>query len=154
VTAPLGQYDPDRLVNLGTNRWSFRPEFGFSKALGHWILEGTGAVNLYTDNDNFFGGQHRSQEPLYAAQGHVIYSFGRGAWIALDATYYTGGRTTLDGVEGNDLQSNSRFGLTGALPVNRKNSIKLYASNGVYTRVGQNFLIAGVGWNYRWGGGI
>jgi outer membrane putative beta-barrel porin/alpha-amylase len=154
VTAPLGQYDPERLVNLGTHRWSFKTEFGLSKALGPWNLEATGAVSLYTDNDDFFGGQHRSQDPLYAAQGHVVYRFRRGAWIALDGTYYTGGRTTLDGVEGDDLQQNWRFGLTAALPLNRRDSIKLYASDGVYTRVGDDFLLAGVAWQHHWGGGL
>ena len=153
VTAPYGQYDSSRLINLGTNRWSFKPEFGLSKALGRWILEGTGAVNVYTDNNDYFGGKHLSQDPLYSVQGHVVYRFPRGDWVSLDATYYTGGRTTIDGVEGNDLQSNSRYGLTGALPVNRQNSIKLYASNGLTTRVGQKFLLTGVAWNYRWSGG-
>jgi hypothetical protein len=154
VTAPLGQYDPERLVNLGTNRWSFKAEFGFSKALGQWNLEATGAATFFTDNDDFFGGQHRSQAPVYAAQGHVVYRFRRGAWVALDGTYYTGGRTTIDGVEGEDLQKNWRFGLTAALPLNRHNSIKLYASEGVYTRVGDDFLLAGAAWQHHWGGGI
>jgi len=154
VTAPLGEYDADRLVNLGTNRWSFKTEFGLSKALGPWNLEATGAATFFTPNDDFFGGQHRSQDPVYAAQGHVVYRFPRGSWMALDGTYYTGGRTTLDGVEGEDLQQNWRLGLTAALPVNRRNSVKLYASDGVYTRVGDNFLLTGVAWQHHWGGGL
>jgi hypothetical protein len=153
VTPPLGQYDPDRLVNLGTNRWSLKPEFGISKAVGRWILEATGAASFYTDNDDFYGGQHREQDPIYSAQGHVIYVFKPGTWVALDGTYYTGGRTTVDGVEGDDLQKNWRFGLTAALPVNRRNSIKFYASDGVYTRVGDDFVLAGVAWQHRWGRG-
>jgi hypothetical protein len=154
VTPPLGQYDPDRLVNLGTNRWSFRPEFGFSKAVGRWLLEATGAATLYTDNDDFFGRQHREQDPIYSAQGHVIYNFKPGAWMALDGTYYTGGRTTIDGVEGDDLLRNTRFGITGALPVDRRSSVKVYVSEGVSTRVGDDFLLAGVAWQLRWGGGV
>ncbi|HEU5180431.1 MAG TPA: transporter [Candidatus Polarisedimenticolia bacterium] len=152
VTAPLGQYDPDRLVNLGTNRWSFRPEFGVSKALGPWILEGIGAATLFTDNDDFFGGQHRSQDPIYSAQGHVVFRFPKGAWTSFDATYYTGGRTTLDGVESDDQLSNWRYGLTVALRVNRRNSIKLYASDGVWTRVGEDFRLYGAAWQLNWGG--
>ncbi len=152
VTAPLGQYDSDRLVNLGTNRWSFKPEFGFSKALGsHWILEGTGAAVWFTDNDDFFGGQHRSQDPIYSAQGHVIYRFKPGAWAAFDATYYTGGRTTIDGVENNDELGNLRYGLTVAVPVTARNSIKLYASDGVWTRIGEDFRLFGAAWQFRWG---
>ena len=152
VTAPLGQYDPDRLVNLGTNRWTFKPEFGMSKALGDWILEATGAVSLYSDNDDFFGGQHRSQDPIYSAQGHVISIFKPGLWTALDVTWYTGGRTEIDGVKGDDLQRNWRAGLTMAVPVSARNSLKFYVSNGVSTLSGEDFTLAGVAWQHNWGG--
>jgi len=151
LVVPIGQYDPSRLVNLGTNRWTFRPEFGFAKAIGHWILEGIGSVNFYTDNDNFYGGQHRSQAPIYSLQGHAIYNWRPGLWLALDANYYTGGRTTIDGVEGNDLQNNSRVGATLALPLDRRHSIKFYASQGVSTRTGDDFRVLGAAWQYRWG---
>lgn len=153
VTAPLGQYDPDRLVNLGTNRWTFKPEFGLSKSIGKaWILEATGGVNLYTDNDDFYGGQHRSQDPIYSAQGHVIYVFRPAFWAALDLTWYTGGRTTIDGVQGDDLQRNWRAGLTVAVPMTARNSLKFYVSNGVSTRAGEDFILVGAGWQVRWGG--
>ena len=94
VSAPAGQYDESRLVNLGTNRWSFKPELGISQALGRWTLEGTAAVTLYTDNDDFYQGKTRSQDPLYSLQAHVIYGFRSGVWGALDGTYFAGGRTT------------------------------------------------------------
>lgn len=154
ISAPTGQYDPDRLVNLGTNRWSFKPEFGFSKTLGRYLLEASGAVSLYTDNDDFYGGQHRSQDPIYSAQGHLIYRFRGGAWGAFDATYYTGGRTTLDGVEGEDLQRNWRLGLTTSFPLAPRDSMKVYFSDGVSTLSGEDFILAGVAWQHRWGGGM
>ena len=50
MTMPLGQYDSDRLVNIGTNRWSFKPEVGISRALGRWTLEGAAGVIFYTSN--------------------------------------------------------------------------------------------------------
>jgi hypothetical protein len=154
VSAPLGQYDPTRLINLGTNRWTVRPEFGLSKTLGRFILEASGAVNFYTENDDFFGGQHLSQAPVYSAQGHAIYSWDHGAWAALDATYYTGGRTTVNGVEGDNLQSNWRLGMTLALPINRRNSIKILGSDGVSVRTGEDFVLGSVAWQYRWGVGL
>ncbi|MEF8732377.1 MAG: transporter [Candidatus Accumulibacter meliphilus] len=154
VTAPLGQYDDSRVVNLGTNRWSFKPELGVSKALGRWTLEGTAAATLFTDNKDFFHGQTRSQDPLYSLEGHAIYSFSGGVWGSLDSTYFAGGRTTLDGTQGSDLQQNWRFGATLAFPVDRKNSIKLYGSSGVSARTGNNFDLLGVAWQYRWGAGL
>ena len=154
VTAPYGRYDSEKLANIGTNRWSFKPELGISQALGRWTLELATGVTLYTDNDDFFGGQAREQAPIYSAQGHVIYHFPRGIWGAVDATYYTGGRTTIDGETKDDLQESWRFGLTLTLPLDRHNSIKLYGTTGVSTRSGTDFDSVGAAWQYRWGGGL
>ena len=63
-------------------------------------------------------------------------------------------RQTLDGTLGNDLQQNWRLGGTLAFPVNRYNSIKLYASSGVSARTGNNFDLVGIAWQYRWGAGL
>jgi hypothetical protein len=154
VTAPGGQYDADKLLNLGTNRWSIKPEIGIAKDLGPVILELAGGVRFYTDNDDFFGGRLREQDPIYSVQGHVIYSFGYGIWAAVDGTFYTGGRTTVDGVKNDDRLQNSRVGATLALPVNRYNSIKLYFSTGVSVRTGSDFDAAGIAWQTRFGGGL
>ena len=154
VSAPAGQYDGSRIVNLGTNRWSFKPELGVSKALGRLTLEGTAAVTLFTDNDDFYQGKSRSQDPLYSLQAHVIYSFRSGVWGALDANYFAGGRTTVDDELRNDLQQNWRVGATLAFPVNVRNSVKLYGSSGVSARTGNSFDLLGIAWQYRWGGGL
>jgi len=154
VAAPWSQYDATKLVNIGTNRWSFKPEIGISKAVGPWTLETTAAATIYTDNDDFYGGNTRSQDPLYSLQGHVIYGFRSGIWASLDATYFTGGRTTVNGVLNYDLQQNWRVGGTLALPVDRASSIKLYASSGVSARTDNNYDLIGIAWQYRWGGGL
>jgi len=152
VSVPSGQYDSSRLVNIGSNRWSFESEVGVSKALGPWTLEIAGAATLYTDNNDFFGGNTRSQDPLYSLQGHAIYSFPSGIWASLDATYFTGGRTTLNDIRNNDLQQNWRVGGMLAFPFNAHNSIKLYASSGVSSRTGNDYDLIGLAWQYRWGG--
>jgi len=154
VTAPLGQYDSDKLVNIGTNRWSFKPEVGISKTLGRWTLETAAGATLYTKNDDFFGGNTRAQDPIFSVQGHLLYHFPRGIWAALNATYYAGGRTRVNGVEGDDLQRNWRMGATLALPVTLRHSVKLYASTGAYSRAGGDFDLIGIAWQYRWGGGL
>ena len=154
VSAPGGQYDTNKVLNLGTNRWSIKPEIGISKRLGPVTLEFAGGVRFYTNNDEFLGGKLREQDPIYSVQGHLIYSLGHGIWAAVDGTYYTGGRSTVDGVKHDDLQKNSRLGATLALPVNRYNSVKLYFSSGVSARTGTNFDMAGIAWQYRFGGGL
>jgi hypothetical protein len=154
VGVPLSQYDPTRLLNIGTNRWSAKPEVGVSKAIGSWTIEGQAAVTFYGDNTDFFGGSTRTQDPLYALQGHVIHSFRSGIWASLDLTYFAGGRSTIDGVAKNDLQQNWRVGATLAIPVDRRNSIKLAASSGVSARTGNNFDLLAVAWQYRWGAGL
>jgi hypothetical protein len=153
VTPPLGQYDSDKLVNIGTNRWSFRPEIGVSKTWGPVTLELAPSVTFYTDNDDFFGHRKLERDPLYAVQGHVIYHTRHGLWAAVDATYYAGGRTTINGVRGESLED-VRVGGTLAIPIDRHNSIKLTASTGAYARVGGNFTTAGIVWQFRWGGGL
>jgi len=75
VSVPVGQYDSTRLVNIGTNRWSFKPEIGASKALGALTLEFKTGVTLFTTNDDFFNGNKRSQDPLYSIGTHAIYNF-------------------------------------------------------------------------------
>jgi hypothetical protein len=154
VATPLGQYDADKLLNIGTNRWFIKPEMGVSKALGPMTLELDAGVTFYTPNDDFLGGKEKQQEPIYSLQGHIVYTFKYGIWAALDGTYYRGGRTTVDGVRGDDLQENSRFGITLALPVDRHHSVKVYGSSGVLTRVGSAFNTLGIAWQYRWGGGL
>ncbi len=84
----------------------------------------------------------------------MIYGFRSGIWTSVDATYFTGGRTTVNGVLNSDLQQNWRVGGTLAFPVNRENSLKFYASNGVSARTGDNYDLVGVAWQYRWGGGL
>ena len=153
VSVPLGQYDDTRLINLGSNRWSFKPEVGVSKTSGPWTVELKAATTFFTDNNDFLGGGSRTQKPLYSGQANVIYNFRPGLWASVDATYYTGGRTTLNGTLNNDLQKNWRLGATLAVPLTAQQSLKFYASSGVSARTGNNFDLLGVAWQYRWASG-
>ncbi len=154
VTAPLGQYDSSKIVNVGTNRWSIRPELGFSKAFGPWTVEFAPAVCFFTDNGNFFGGQTRQVAPIYAAQFGVTYTVVPGGWVALNAGYYRGAQTTIDGVVKRDQQEGMRFGVTLALPLNRHYSVKLYGVTGYGGNRVHDFQAAGLALQYRWGGGF
>ncbi len=154
VSAPLGQYDSNKLVNQGNNRWFIKPDIGISKALGPLALELSTGVFYFTDNDDYLGGKKLEQDPISSTQLHVTYNLGRGVWAALSGTYDYGGRTTIDGVRSEEADGNFRTGATLALPVNRNNSIKLYAATDVQTSIGTDVNLVGVVWQHRWGGGL
>ena len=154
MTAPLGQYDDSKFLNLGSNRWSFKTELGISKAWGPWTLEAEPSVTFFTDNTDFNVGNTLSQAPLYAVQGHLIYSFSSGLWLGLDGTWFTGGHTNLNGVNNDNMQTNTRLGATLALPMDENNSVKFYTGAGVTSRTGAYFDAVGVAWQHRWGAGL
>jgi hypothetical protein len=153
VSVPLGQYDDTKLLNLGNNRWSFRPELGLSKAWGPWTLEVAPSVTFFTVNPDFFNGKKFEQAPLYLFRTSLIHSFDSGAWISLDGLYSRGALTTVNGDKGDNEQENVRAGVTLALPMDRNNSVKLNVGTGVYTRTGSQFTNIGIAWQYRWGEG-
>ena len=150
ITAPTGQYDPDKLINLGTNRWSFKPEIGLTVPHDRWMFDLFAGVWLFTDNPDFFGGVHRSQDPLPTVQGHVSYTIRPRAWIAFDATYYFGGETSANGVEANDRKENSRYGVTLSIPAGKAYSLKFNWSRGATARLGSNFTTYGIALQRSW----
>jgi hypothetical protein len=149
VTAPWGQYDEDRLVNIGTNRWSVKPEIGMSKNLEHIAWEMAAAVTFYDDNEDFVNGTLKV-DPIYSLQAHVVHVFERGAWLAGDATYYRGGKSTIGTSSRDDLQENWRLGVTFGMPLTRNQTLRVHASSGVSTRTGTDFDTVAVAWQYRW----
>ncbi len=151
VVAPTGQYSNEKLINIGNNRWAFKPEFGLSYPTGPWTLEASAGVWLFTENTHTYPGANvRSQAPLFTFQAHGGYTFRPGLWLALDATFYGGGRTSTNGVPGDTRQSNSRAGVTFSLPVARGHSIKLLAARGVSARVGSRFDTYAIAYQFFW----
>jgi hypothetical protein len=152
IIAPTGQYIGTRLVNIGANRWSFKPEIGISQPLGNWFVDGSAGVWFFTDNGDFFGGNQRSQAPLMTFQVHGGYSFRPGLWIAADLGYGAGGRSAVNGIEGDDRQANVRYGFTLSVPISRGWSTKLAFSHGLVARAGGDFTSVALTLQYRWFG--
>ena len=149
ASAPLGQYDASKLLNLGTNRWAFRPDLGFSQPVGPWIFElSTGAWFFTTNND--FLGHTRKQGALASMQVHIVYIFRPGFWAAGDFVYYEGGKTTVDNETKDDRQANVRVGLTAAAALTSSQSLKLGWSQGATTRIGSNFTTFALAWTILW----
>jgi hypothetical protein len=155
---PSGQYDPTKLINIGINRWAFRPEVGYSEAWGKWLLDVYGAVWLFTTNPEFFsrnayfpGTQQQTQEPIGAMETHLSHDFKLGTWVSLDGNFWYGGRTSLNGVANpNTLQRNSRIGATAAYRLSRHQSLKISFSNGALVRFGGDYKAFAVAWQYSW----
>jgi hypothetical protein len=163
LVAPTGQYDPTKLINLGANRWAFKPELGLSRRWGHWLLDAYGGVWLFTENPEFFsrnayvpGVQSKTQDPVAVLESHLSYDFRPRLWVSLDANFWRGGTTSVNGVENPaTLQQNSRVGITAAIPVTRHQSLKLSYARGAYIRFGGDYQILSAAWQYSWisGGG-
>jgi len=154
VTAPTGQYDQSKLVNISAHRWAVKPGIGISKHMANFTLELAADVEFYTTNNTSFAGATRKQAPVYSGQIHGIYNFMPGLWFGLDANYYGGGEYTVNGIKNDDALNNSRYGATLALPINRYNSIKIYGNTGIFARTGTDFTLLGAAWQYRFGAGL
>lgn len=125
VIAPLGEYSEQFLINLGQNRWVFRPQVGFVHTRGQWSYELTGSAFFFTDNDEFFNGATRSQDPLFAVQGHVVYALKRrGHWAALSVGYGGNGQSIIDGNRVDDDQRLSLASLSYGMPLGTNQSLK------------------------------
>jgi hypothetical protein len=148
LSTPTGEYYSDKLINVGNNRWAIKPELGLSHPVGHWLFEVYAGVWLFGDNDNFLGGQRKEQDPLTSLQAHASYTFRPRLWLAVDTTFYEGGRTSVNGVDSGIRQSNSRVGLTFSLPLGKTQSVKFSWNKGATTRIGSDFTAYGIAWQW------
>jgi hypothetical protein len=150
VAAPTGQYSPGATINLGTNRWGFKPEVGIARSWNKWTLEGALGVWLYTDNSHYLVSSRRHQDPIGSVQAHVVRVLPKRTWVALDGTFFTGGRSYTNGRPGNDYQGNSRVGATFGIAVRRRHSFRVSYFESVRTRVGGNLRSIGVAYSVLW----
>jgi hypothetical protein len=158
IVAPTGQYDPTKLINWGTNRWAFKPEIGYSQRWGHWLFDAYGAAWFFTTNPEFFsrnpyfrGTQTQSESPVAAFEGHLSYDFKPRLWVSLDANFWHGGETSLNGVSNSlTVQRNSRIGATAAIPITKHQTLKISYNNGAYINYGGNYQNVSLAWQYSW----
>jgi hypothetical protein len=150
VVVPSGRYRPQRLVNIGANRWAFRPEIGMSQPLGNWFFETTAGVWLFDRNDEYLGGHRRKQELLALLQLHAGYNFRPGLWLAIDYGLTSGGRTSVDGIDKDDRQRNTRYGVTLSLPLGSGWSMKFAWAKAGITRAGGDYDSVAVSVQHAW----
>jgi hypothetical protein len=150
IKGPTGQYDPSKLINIGTNRWSFKPEVGVVQVMGRWAVDAYVGAWFFTDNTDFAGGQTRAQDRVYSTQAHLRYLFKPGVWAAVDGNFWIGGQTSINGVENDDQQRNSRVGVTLSMKLAAHHNLRIAVSTGAITRIGGDFDSVGVSYNYSW----
>jgi len=150
VYAPTGQYFSDKLINIGTNRWSFKPEIGISYPFyKKWFIDVYAGVWFFTNNESFFPGNSvRKQNPLGTFQMDLSYNFSPAMWASLDVTYYTGGQSSVNGLKDNNDQNNVRIGATFNLPINKQHALKFAYSTGAIIRFGADFSTISIAWQY------
>jgi hypothetical protein len=149
MLVPTGEYDRTKLINLGNHRWAVKPEVGLAVPIGRWDIDAYAGVWLFTANDDFFpGGKERTQDPILAIQGHVSYTFKPRLWLAVDSTWYSGGKSRVDDGDPTAAVANSRLGATLSIPASRRQSFKIAYSNGVSVRTGTDFSTIAVGWQF------
>lgn len=130
IVAPTGKYDNDRIINVGSNRWAAKVGMGYILPLRpRWLLELQGGLWLFDDNDDFLG-MTREQDEIYFAQLHLIRRFSPGFWASLDLNGYRGGRSKVDGRRLNDLQRDSKIGVTLVYPFSKRQAVKLSYAQG------------------------
>jgi len=106
---PIGEYDDDKLVNMGLNRWygrfavPFKYHFRVFSPGYMTSLEITPSVWLFAENDDFIG-QKLENDPMWQLEAHLTHDFTRSFFGSLDLLYRGGFQSEIDGVEvGDDL---------------------------------------------------
>jgi hypothetical protein len=152
IVAPTGQYFSDKLINLGTRRWSIKPEIALTQPIGNrWMIDFYTGIWLFTNNDSFYPGESlRTQDPLVAFQTHLSYNVSPRMWVAFNATYYAGGQSSVNEIYKDDRQENARLGGTLMIPVGKRSALKIAYSRGAIVRIGANFSTVSVGWSSTW----
>jgi hypothetical protein len=151
ISVPVGQYYSEKLINIGSNRWGFKPEIGASHREGRLFYEAYAGVWFFTSNDQYLVKSKLEQSALFSFQAHVDYTFEHGKYLALNGGYADGGETSLNTVERHDDQQNWRAGLTFSTPVfNKHQSVKLMFNTGLATKAGQNYTAVTVAYQYTW----
>jgi len=151
VRAPLGQYDPAKLINLGANRWAFKGAIAASYTIKKKLtFEGHLVSWFFTENKTFFNGNTIYQKPLIAAQLHISYVFKPGIWLAVSGGTSGLGETIVNGVEQDDLQRNSRYGAAFAYRLSKHHALKIAFTSGVSTRYGADFNTILLAYQFMW----
>jgi len=135
LAVPIGEYDNTSPINIGQNRWYGRIGLPVVWQLSQWIpgkrttIELLPAIWMFGDNNDFVG-KTMETKPMYQLEGHITHDFMERLWGSFDVISYTGGKATIDGVEGSSL-NNLGMGGTLGYEINSNMQINLSYSSTV-----------------------
>jgi hypothetical protein len=156
VTTPTGLYNSDKLLNLGSDRWSFKPEIAVSHPFGpeqKWEFDAYVNAYFYTDNRSYLGKEILRQQALTGLEGHISYSFTNSLWASVDTRYSFRGDTLVDGVNENNGQQNFTLGSELNVSLNPKNSLVFEFAKALVHQNGPAYTGFAVKYSYTWGKG-
>ena len=123
LALPIGEYDSSKTLNIGQNRWYGRLGAPIVWQLGDWVpgrrttLEFLPAVWMFGNNTNYDSGKTLKTDALFQLDAHLTRDFTENFWGGLDASWYNGGKSTVNGVEGKKL-NNAGWGITFGYKLN------------------------------------
>lgn len=151
IRVPSGQYSSSRLVNVGTNRWAFKPQIGLIQPIRRrFLIELALGAWLYADNKEFLVDQTWSQDPLLSSEFHFVWRIRPAFWASFDVNYYYGGRATLGDEMLPTIQGNSRLGGTVSVPIRNGHSLRFAAGSGFVVRHGDNLNLFSITYQFGW----
>jgi hypothetical protein len=156
VTAPTGQYNANKVLNLGSDRWSFKPEIGISHPFGaghKWVLDAYANAYFYTDNTSYHGTEVLRQQALPGVEGHISYPFTPKLWAALDTRYSFRGDSLVNGIDQNNSQQNFILGSEVSLSVNSRNLLVFEFAKALVHQNGTAYTGFTLKYLYSWGKG-
>ena len=151
VSLPLGSYDPSELINVGRNRYAFRPQLGVLHQRGAWSYELTTSLFWFTDNDDFVDEATLEQDAVWALQGHVTRNFSGNLWLGVGVAYAQGGDVTIDGQRIDYEVDNLIWNVVANYRIDRRQSVTLAWQQGrTQVDVGTDFDSWLLAWSYAW----
>jgi len=130
VTAPTGDYESDRALNMGANRWNVRVALPFVQTIGDWTpgnittFEMIPSVWFYGNNDNTFG-QNLSQDPTYTLEAHITQDITTALFVSLDYFIQNVGDSKLDGVDNGGSNTSDSLGVTAGYMLSPQMQLQL-----------------------------
>lgn len=150
MVAPTGAYDSDRLINIGSNRWAFRPQLGMSHRIDDWYIEMAISAWFFTINNNYWKGNTLEQRPVGVIKTHLIKTFAKDIWAAIGIGYAYGGRTFTNEIRRDASISTARLGGIVSIPIKQNHSIKIKAVKAIRFKEGANYFACNVTYQLIW----